>query len=363
MGQPADTLWNSEPRTLLKHQVCRQYLRCWMGKICQSFQSAAIVDAFAGPGAYQDGPDGSPVVIAKTFLEHSLPPRFNQLRLICQEKRADRRDSLARLLADLPNARRIDIQVPPAAELADRLPGLYTAAHGNDRTTPVLWILDPFDISSVPFNLVRTCLSGPRDEVLITWFADEIYRFCGDASKEQAIDRHFGTPAWRQARQIVGEALRKEKLLMAYQKSLESLPRVHSGAFSIASKNETARYALVFATHSDAGMQCFNDMKWRIDPYRGHHVSEKRGLEQPGLFDETPVLSPLRTWLESQAGQALSFEDLARHAGRLGFRETHLRTELSNLAAEGLAVREEPLDHTRTPWPARCKVRFYAAPA
>jgi hypothetical protein len=69
-------LWPSQPRTLLKHQVYRQYLHCWMGKICQKFRNSAIVDAFAGPGAYLDGPDGSSVVIAKTFLEHSRLPGF-----------------------------------------------------------------------------------------------------------------------------------------------------------------------------------------------------------------------------------------------------------------------------------------------
>lgn len=199
MAPPADMLWNSEPRTLLKHQVYRQYLRCWMGKICQRFPTSAIVDAFAGPGGYRDGPDGSPVVIAKTFLEHSGLQRFNQLRLICQEKRPDRRDELASRLASLPKAHRLDIKVPSAGELRDRFIALRSAAHGSDQKTPVLWILDPFDYSSAPFGLVRACLAGPRDEVLITWFADEIYRFCGDSSKEQAIDRHFGTQAWRQA--------------------------------------------------------------------------------------------------------------------------------------------------------------------
>src|SRR5450755_2159772 len=216
MAQPADTLWNSEPRTLLKHQVYRQYLRCWMGKICQRFPTSAIVDAFAGPGAYRDGPDGSPVVIEQTFLEHSGLQRFNQLRLICQEKRTDRCDELATRLAVLPKARRLEIQVPPAGELQDRFAVLRSAAHGSDQRTPVLWILDPFDYSSVPFGLVRACLASPRDEVLVTWFADEIYRFCGDSSKEQAIDRHFGTQDWRQARQVVGEAPRKGALLTIY---------------------------------------------------------------------------------------------------------------------------------------------------
>jgi hypothetical protein len=40
-----------------------------------------------------------------------------------------------------------------------------------------------------------------------------------------------------------------------------------------------------------------------------------------------------------------------------------LRTELTNLAADGLAVREQPLDYTKSPWPDESKIRFYAAPA
>ena len=362
MGQPTDTIWMSQPRTLLKHQVYRRYLHCWMGKICQKFRTSAIVDGFAGPGIYLDGPDGSSVVIAKTFLEHSRTTSFNLLRLICVEKRPDRRDLLTSRLERLPKIPRLNIQVPPAGSIMDRLAPLNAAAHSGDTDAPVLWILDPFDISSVPFTLVRACLARPRDEVLLTWFADELYRFCGDGAKQQALDQHFGPGQWRQALQVRGEAERKQKLLAAYQEGLQSLPGVHTGAFEIASKNETARYALVFATHSDAGLECFNQVRWRMDPYRGRHVSEKRGLEQAGLFDDTPVLTTLRAWLKSLAGQSLYFKDLILEAGRLGFKTTHLRIELTNLAADGLAVREEPLDYTRSPWPDESKIRFYAAP-
>jgi three-Cys-motif partner protein len=363
MGQPTDTLWNSQPRTLLKHQAYRQYLHCWMGKICQKFPRSAIVDAFAGPGVYLDGPDGSPVVIAKTFLEHSRVKAFNLLQLICLEKRPDRRDSLDRCVRRLPKVPRLDVEVPPPCSIQECFKAVRAASHGGDPATPVLWILDPFDISSLPFALVQACLAGPRDEVLLTWFADELYRFCEDPSKEGAIDRHFGSADWQEARRGRSESARKEKLLEIYQTGLQSLRGIHTGALQIASKNETARYALVFATHSDKGMECFNDMKWRMDPYRGRQVSEKRSLSQPGLFDDMPVLTTLRGWLTSLAGQALSFDELTRQAGRLGFKVTHLRSELSVLAEEGLAVREYPLDHTRTAWPEDSKIRFYAPPS
>ncbi len=359
MGQPTDTLWKSQPRTLLKHRVYRRYLHCWMGKICRSFRQSAIVDAFAGPGAYLDGPDGSPVVIAKTFLEHSWLRTFNVLRLVCLEERPDRYQSLQTRLDRVAKVPRLDIQILPPGRALDSFGALGAAARCGDPATPTLWILDPFDISSVPFTLARLCLSGARDELLVTWFADEIYRFCQDRSKEAALDRHFGTDNWRQARQVTGESRRKESLLRAYRDSLESLGGVYTGAFSIASKNETARYSIVFATHSDKGLECFNQARWNMDPYSGHHASEKRNADQLGLFDSTPMISPLRAWLESRGGQALSFKDLAKHVGRLGFKESHLRSALNDMAADGLAVREIPLD-ARTPWPADSRIRLYS---
>lgn len=360
MPQPDGTVWRSEPRTLLKHQVYRWYLDCWMGKICQRFPASAIADCFAGPGFYEDGPDGSPIVIANTFLGHSRRDSFNLLRLICLEKRADRRDALAERLGGLPKIPKLAIPEPCLGSLSDRFASLNSAAHGGDPSIPVLWILDPFDYSSVPFSLVRNCLSGPRDEVLITWFADELYRFSGDPGNEDAIDAHFGRGNWRRARRITREGARKEELLRIYQGGLESLPGVHTQAFSISSKNESARYSLILATHSDKGLECFNQMRWRMDKHRGHHVSEKRGLAQASLFDETPDLSLLSRWLADQAGKALRFTDLARQAGRLGFKESHLRDELSRLESEGRAIRESPLDYTASPWPEKSIIRFYA---
>src|SRR6266567_1504836 len=150
MGQPTDTLWKSQPRTLLKHQVYRQYLHCWRGKICQKFKYSAIVDAFAGPGAYLDGPDGSPIVIARTFLHHSRREKFQQLRLICLEERNDRRDFLEGRLTALPQLPRLEVMVPPAGNVREYFRRLHAAAHRGNPGTPVLWILDPFNISAAP---------------------------------------------------------------------------------------------------------------------------------------------------------------------------------------------------------------------
>ncbi|MFC4535281.1 three-Cys-motif partner protein TcmP [Sphaerisporangium dianthi] len=359
LGQPQPLLWRSEPRTLLKHHLYRQYLYCWMGKICQTFDRAAIVDAFAGPGEYKDGVAGSSIVIAKAYLEHSAHPRFKELALLCLEKRQDRRDHLVEQIDKIPRPAKFKPVVFPPGEAVDSFAELDAFAHHGDPARPTLWILDPFDISSVPFDLVKLCLARPRDEVLITWFADEIFRFCTDTSKHRALDRHFGHAEWRHALQVNGELRRKEALQRAYLTGLESLPGVKAKAFSISSKNASARYSLVFATHSIKGLECFNAARWQMDPMLGKSASEKIPIEQEGLF-ATADVSGLRVWLETLAGKAQQFEQLLEKTISLGFKETHLRATLDEMATEGLAVRERPLDYSRSPWPPGSIIRFYA---
>lgn len=358
MGQPKDCLWDSEPRTLLKHQAYRRYLGCWMGKVCRRFPMASIVDAFAGPGGYRDGPDGSPLVIAKTFMEHVHRERFNTLRLLCVEQRADRRDYLQGLMTSLAAPPQLEVTVFPAGGVGERFSEVSTAAHVGARRVPTLWILDPFDYSSMPFELVRACLRNPHDEVLITVFVDELYRFCEDATKHEAFTRHFGGQHWRTALEVSGQAPRKTALMDAYQQGLESLPGVTAHRLEVACTNETPRYALMFATHHAKGLECFTSTAWALDPYLGRGVHEQR-IGMDTLFDDAPEVNPLRSWVVAQAGRAVSFRELSAQAARQKFKDSHLRTVLDELAHDGQAVREHPLQAT-TPWPQECTVRIYS---
>jgi three-Cys-motif partner protein len=358
--KPKDTLWPSQPRTLIKHHAYQHYVQCWMGKVLQTFPRAAVVDAFAGPGGYSDGLDGSPVVVAKTFLSHSSLGQFKgELHLLCAEQRADRRDELDNRLAALPAHPLLRPKVLPAGAFADRLDELDRLAHSSYSDVPTLWLLDPFDIKSLPFSLVERCLRRRRDEVLITWFADELNRFCELPNMPGVLSEHFGGTSWQEPARVRGEGPRKRALLAAYKARLGELPDVHTGDFSVSSRNETARYTLVFATHSMKGLQCWNPVKWRLDPGGGDHASEQRSIHQGDLFADQPATARLRTALAAKAGTTASFAALMREATKLGFMETHLRIVLDELRDDGLAARELPLE-SRTPWPTDSVVRFYS---
>lgn len=352
------TVWRSDPHTLVKHLVYRHYLDCWMPKILQKFPTATIVDGFAGPGVYEDGPVGSPLLVAKTFLNHSSYARFNSLRIVCLEQRPDRVDRLRAEIAALGPTPKLQMTVLAPGEFASQQPFLSQVAHGDRlNNTPVLWLLDPFNIKSLPFHRVADCLSGRYDEAVVTFFTEEMHRFCTREGFEQTLDEHFGSPHWRSATQERGEARRKDALVNAYRRSFETCRGVLTEQFGVQVRNTTPRYSLIFATHSEYGLKCWNPVKWKLDSYAGSGASAGT-IMQPDLFG-TSVIDELSDLLRAHAGTEQPWTRLVAEAVRAGYLEKHLREALDGLAAKGIAIRVEPVE-ARSPWPENSVVRFYA---
>ncbi|MGY1845458.1 three-Cys-motif partner protein TcmP [Modestobacter sp. SYSU DS0875] len=350
------TVWRSDPHTLVKHLVYRHYLACWMPKILQRFPAATVVDAFAGPGVYEDGPDGSPRLVAKAFLEHAAYARFGELRIVCLEQRADRVARLRDEIARLGPTPKLTFTVLDPGEFADQQEALAAAATGGDAGRPVLWLLDPFNIKALPFDQVAACLSGRYHEAVITFFTEEMHRFCTQPGFSAALDEHFGSTDWRGVTTVAGQAARKEALVSAYRHQLESLG-VLTEQFGVRVRNATPRYSLIFATHSQHGLQCWNPVKWKLDSYSGSGASADM-LMQPDLFG-TSLITELQDMLRGYAGTEQAWAKLAARAARTGYLDRHLREALDGLATDGLAIRVAPVD-ARTPWPEGSIIRFYA---
>jgi three-Cys-motif partner protein len=349
------TVWKSDPHTQVKHLVYRHYLQCWMAKICQTFPEATIVDAFAGPGVYTDGPPGSPVVIARSFLEHTAYQRFNRLNLICLEERPDRVEELQRQFAKLPKVPKLNISVQPPGKFAEQQRQLSARAHCGRAETPVLWVVDPFDLKSAPYSLIRQCLAGPRDEVLFTLFTNELHRFCQREGYDKTMTLYFGGTHWEAA--VPQKRGRREAFAAAYQQGLTD-QGLFTGGFGIRVSNQSARYHLILATHSEAGLKCWAPVTWKLDRYSGQGASaETAGA--PSLFDDNSVVDRLDIALRAHAGTEQRWETLSSQAARLNHMDKHLRQCLDNLAAQGLAFRVDPV-RARTAWPEGCTVRFYA---
>lgn len=349
------TVWRSDPHTLVKHLVYGHYLNCWMPKILQKFPNATIVDGFAGPGVYSDGPPGSPILVAKTFLGHAAHARFGNLHILCLDQRPDRAARLRQEIAALGDTPKLTMTVLEPGEFISRQPDLKARAHRGTGNTPTLWLLDPFNIKSLPFAQVADCLSNRYDEAIITFFTDEMHRFCTLDGFGKTLDVHFGNARWREATSISSEGLRKEALVTQYRRSLEALG-LFTEQFGVRVRNDSPRYSLVFATHSEYGLKCWNPLKWKLDGYSGSGASVGT-INQPDLFGTS--LNNLEQDLAANTGTQRTWTQLVTAATRSGYLDKHLREALDNLARQGLAIRVAPVD-ARSAWPEDSVIQFYS---
>jgi hypothetical protein len=67
--------WEIEPHTEVKHTILKEYLNAWLPiltnhQIRTRKNDIIYIDGFAGPGKYQDGTKGSPIIAIDCLLGH-----------------------------------------------------------------------------------------------------------------------------------------------------------------------------------------------------------------------------------------------------------------------------------------------------
>src|SRR5205807_2684598 len=93
MVPPRGTQWSITPHTQAKHHILRRYLEAWLPILAAYNDRLVYIDGFAGPGRYEGGEPGSPLIALATILDH---PRFRGAglregaKLLFIEKEADR---------------------------------------------------------------------------------------------------------------------------------------------------------------------------------------------------------------------------------------------------------------------------------
>src|SRR5438128_12591526 len=70
MATPKKTLWPLEPHTRGKHFVLRSYLDAWLPIMGTWNGRILFIDGFAGPGEYEGGEPGSPLIALNALKNH-----------------------------------------------------------------------------------------------------------------------------------------------------------------------------------------------------------------------------------------------------------------------------------------------------
>ena len=340
MSGPKTTVWTIEPHTRAKHLILQRYLHAWLPIISSNRGRVVFIDGFAGPGVYEGGEEGSPVIALRALLDHAhrrlIASNVHFLFFEADAKRAARlREVVEPIAATLPEGSTATVMQGAYADLLTA--GLDEIEANGKQLAPSLVFIDPFGVSGLPMTLVRRVLATPSCEVLINVMTGFMHRFIAAPEFEKALDAIFGVPDWRAARELQG-AERVEFLRRLYLAELTRTD-IAGGAryarlFSMLNKANQPIYDLVFATNHPLGMDRMKDALWRVDSTGGARFSDATDPGQATLLaDGDEADRQLGAMLrEAFAGRSVLWGEVEERIRRSAFRIR--RRPLTRLAAD-----------------------------
>jgi len=289
----ADVLWPLEPATAAKHRLYKRYLDAWWPILLQPrsrdgwlWPRVTYLDAFAGPGRYLGGEEGSPVFALQKLLRHDAAERMHlsrdRVRLLFMEKRSDRyqylQSELERrfgALDELPV--RPEAYHAEAGTDAERLLE-KTGAWGH----PILAIFDSWGNVNVPLRLIGRLARNPASEVIVTfgpnWFSRR------ENLEPDRLDMVFGgRKYWERANQEQRTDERWRAWLTTYRAALRRAGFRFQLHFQIVPKTGLPLY-LVYGTKHEKGVEVMKDAMWQVDGTDGMRFWDPRtrGAAPPG---------------------------------------------------------------------------------
>lgn len=308
---PKATIWKPDPHTLAKHDLLRRYLGAWFPVMARWERKLIFIDGFAGPGVYETGEPGSPLVALQTLLDHQYLDQMNATKFIFifVEQNTERHSSLEAEVAQLWKDRggqpsNIAVNCV-CAEFEDAVDEILDSIPDGFRLAPTLAFVDPFGFKGVSLAAITRITSAPKCEVIFSFMYDGLNRWIthpDDKIHVSLVDL-FGTDDYRDAAQLAGDE-RRSFLHDLYQQQLMGEGRFEfSLAFGMIDKRGKNVYSLVHATRHIKGLEAMKDAMWFVDESGEFQFSDRHHGVTP-LFGEDLDITPLReAMLERFAGQ------------------------------------------------------------
>lgn len=341
---PDRTTWERSPHTGVKHQILRSYLGAWYGKLAWT-RRLVFIDGFAGPGGYDGGEEGSPLIALRMAIDHKAfqpgsktencdrvlafieadPARYTQL-LLELEKIA------------LPEHVKV---LTYNVEFEEGFTAILDGA--QRRLAPAFVMIDPFGWTGFPFSLVERLGQEDRSEVMVSFMIESVTRWISHPQQEANWDRLFGSGEWRQMPANGTPDERRQFLIGLYERRLREAGFVYQWRFELRDEGNRSEYYLMYGSKSREGLAAMKEAMWKVAPDGSFRYSDyQQGGGQMRLFlgDADPrVLGGLLTARFAGAGETTKATLLEFTLTETDFLAKHLNASLRVLEDNGATIR------------------------
>ena len=248
------------------------------------------IDGFAGPGEYEGGEDGSPIIALKVARDHILTSKLQrpgmELVFFFIEPDKARFQNLEQKLngLQLPSNFKIGTECSTFEHAFGSK--LVEIEKQSKRLAPSFVFIDPFGPTGFPMTLIGSLAQQPSSEVLINFNCQALNQwFLQDKSKHKYLDELYGSDIWHPALDISDSRQRENYLRTAYQTILEGFGwKVRP--FRMINKHNQTQYFLFFATSNWRGMLAMKQAMWHASPTGDFQYSDLTNPQQQRLFDK-----------------------------------------------------------------------------
>jgi three-Cys-motif partner protein len=297
--------WDAPPHTEAKIRILKDYLDAWFPIFGQKFigKELLVIDGFAGPGAYANGVEGSPIVglrSATKALNHG-GWKAGSIHYALIEERIEYFESMRRRTEGFGLERRLKLHyyhsdfTSGIDAIRKDLPDFFK------NRLPLFAFVDPFGPTGAHFMTIRTLLGSPASEVLINFDHDGISRIlrayaAGGVAQEansRNLDNIFGSDIWKTLLHLTGKRLALAALNL-YKNELRKIPNVdYLFSFDMRDVRDQSSYHLLFASQHPLGLIKMKDAMRKMDQSGEYRFSDAR-VDQENLFvfDDPSVSAP-----------------------------------------------------------------------
>ena len=361
---PMDILWPLEPHTVGKHRVLRNYMQAWLPIMSTWNGQVVFIDGFAGPGEYDRGEPGSPVIALRALIDHQSRRRFAcKFYYVFIEKDKRRCNHLSNLLtnmrAEIPENCNCEIINSAFDETLTVV--LDKLDEQNSPSAPSLTMIDPFGVSDTPMPVIARILANLKAEVYISLMYKFINRFDKKVEHEARLDKLFGCDSWRIGRNITNYEEKKQFYLDLYERQLKAAGAEYVLRFELYEGGRMV-YAIFFGTHSLDGCDKMKQAIWKEAPL-GDYKFKGDLINQLSLGDDILDFATFGESLFNEFGSHgwITIEEVTRFtkSDRTGFHSGHLKMKTLSPMERAGAIEVEPNSRKgKRGYPPGTRLRF-----
>jgi three-Cys-motif partner protein len=274
------------PWSKIKDRILGQYIPPYLSKVAKLGRRIILIDAFAGPGEFEDGTVGSPLIICQAAEQNA---RDLYQAIFVNSERAHH-VQLSHLFSSLIAQEK----VIPIHGTAENL--LVTVREVLGDNTVFLY-LDPFGLRGCEFSLIEPFLRRDRahsTEIVINLSIPTIYRLAarkavaegrGDTplirSFHERLTRVLGGEYWKEILwDDSKEPERKaEEVISIYRQKIAGLDHLFTGSCPVREKEGSGiKYYITFCSRHRDAMLLMNDAMCGAFHQRMHEAATEGTL-------------------------------------------------------------------------------------